>query len=231
MLGFFFLFPANTASGQNDLTDAMVTERLETIHHMLGQGKKGANLWWYGWLAGYSAATVAQTLVMIASDDLDTRQDMALGAATTFLGAAGQIISPMTPGLAPEKLNQLSEQSQEERLAKLLEAENLLKESALREQAGRSWKTHALCGIVNVSSGLVTWFGFDRNIWAGLGNFMLNTAIAEAQIFTQPVRAMKDYDRYMKQYYGGENQKGETAPALNWSLQAYPGGVTFRLVF
>ncbi len=231
MLWFFCFFPANSASGQNDLTDAMVTERLETINHMLEQGKKGANLWWYGWLSGYSAATVAQTLVLIGSDDLDTRQDMALGAATTFLGAAGQIISPMIPGYAPDKLDQLPEQTQEERLTKLLEAEKLLKESALRERAGRSWKTHALCSMVNVSSGLVTWLGFDRNIWAGLGNFMLNTVITEAQIFTQPVRAMKDYDRYMKRYYGSENQGGETSHALNWSLHAYPGGVTFRLVF
>ena len=93
-----FLFPIHPALAQNELSDAQIQERLQVIHHMLEQGKPNANIWWYGWLIGYSAVTIGQGAVYMTSTDKATRQDMALGAATTFLGAMGQIISPMVPG-------------------------------------------------------------------------------------------------------------------------------------
>lgn len=231
LLWLLLVLKASIVPGQDDPADALVREKLAAIQQMLKEGKKGADIWWYGWLAGYSAATVAQLSVMAGSPHLDTRQDMALGAATTFLGAMGQVISPMTPGIAPGRLAMMPELTPEERMLKLGEAEKWLEESARRERSGRSWKTHALCCLVNGGSGLVTWFGFDRDLGAGIGNFLLNTAITETQIFTQPVRAKKDYDRYMEKYYGGGNREPWKSHALIWSLQASPGGVSFRLVF
>ena len=125
-------------------------------------------------------------------------QDMATGAATTLLGAVGQLITPMVPAKAPEELTNMAEKTVEERTIKLEFAEELLRKSAQREKSGRSWQTHAVAGVVNLSSGLITWLGFKRTIWAGIGNFALNTAVTEAQIWTQPTRAMKDYEGYCK---------------------------------
>jgi hypothetical protein len=227
---FLLLFRTGYVTAQEDLPDSIVTERLQTIKQMFGEGKTNANLWRYGWLIGYSAATIVQGTAFFISEDKNTRQDMALGTATAFLGAAGQIIMPVVPGNATDRLELLPERTGEERMNKLSEAEKLLRESALSEKSGRSWKTHAIYGIVNLSSGLITWIGFDRSIWAGIGNFALNTVVTEAQIFTQPIRAMKDYKKYREKYGMGLEQS-YAATDTYWTVNVYPGGIVVRFVF
>jgi hypothetical protein len=108
--------------------------------------------------------------------------------------------------------------------------ETMLREIAEREKAGRSWKIHAVAGAVNLGSGLVTWLGFKRTVWDGLINFAMNTVITEAQIWSQPVRAVKDYDRYLTEMAGGVTPE-QTGPERKIYLGSYPGGITFRVIF
>jgi len=215
------------ASAQDIASDSLVIERLSEINSMLSNERLRDNRWWYGWLGAYSAATIAQTGVWIAVDDLSTRQDMALGAATTLIGAAGQMISPLKPNHEWRRIGQLPERTPEEKRIKLMESEKLLQRNALNEKIGKSFKTHAICTAVNLGSGLVTWLGFKRSIWAGLGNFALNEAITETQIFTQPRRAMKDYDNYVNKY---KDSPVQPSP-ISLSLNLYPGGVSLLIKF
>lgn len=225
------LLPAfHPVLAQNELSDAQIQERLQVIQQMLEQGTANANVWWYGWLIGYSAATIGQGAVYISSTDKETRQDMALGAATTFLGAMGQVIAPMSPGTAADRFNSIAENTPLARADKLPAAEKFLQQSALREKEGRSWQTHAITGLVNLSSGLIVWLGFERNIWEGVGNFALNTVITETQIWTQPTRAIKDYDDYVKKYKSAEKPESRNS-ALSWSFALYPGGFGIRILF
>jgi hypothetical protein len=225
-----FIFQFIKASSQNKVPDSLVIERIEYIQNVLNKGKQGANLWWNGWLIGYSAATVGQGVVYLSADEKSTKQDMVVGAATTLLGAAGQLITPMVPVHSPDKLAAVSGDNREERITKLQRAEELLKASALREKSGRSWQTHAIAGVVNISSGLITWIGFKRTVWAGVGNFALNTAITEAQIWTQPTRAMKDWENYCKKYNSNYSQV-VLKPDISWYVGVYPGGASIRVVF
>ena len=217
----FFRF--QTLQAQNELPDSQTQERLQAIQQMLVQGKPTADQWWYGWLIGYSAATVAQGAVYFMNDDKDVRQDMALGAATTFLGAMGQVIAPMVPGTAPNRLVEMPESTPEQRAKKLIEAEKLLEASARREKDGRSWKTHVLTGVVNLGSGLIVWQGFKRSAWEGMGNFVLNTVITEAQIWTQPTRAISDYNDYVQGAKSGEKQSCRKSE-MSWSVAVSPAG-------
>ena len=223
-------YQVSIAKTQDSIPDSLVRERIQVIQNMLDQGKKNANAWWYGWLVGYGTATLAQGAVCLFGDKLATRQDMALGAITTLLGMGGQIISPMVPGYAPGKLEEIPEGTPEENLRKLQEAEKLLGECAIREKEGRSWKIHALDGAVNISCGFIVWFGFKRSFLAGIENVALNTAICEAQIFTQPTRAIKDYDYYCQKYNTGQNLAGHRPP-VTWSFTMVPGGIGLRLMF
>ena len=227
---FILIFQFLHVSAQVEIPDSIIGERIQTIQLILNQGKPNANRWWYGWLAGYSAATVGQGGVYFLSEDKSTRQDMVLGAATTFLGAVGQLLTPRVPGYAPGRLAQIPDSTPEERLRKLYKAEELLKASALTEKAGRSWKVHALTGAVNLSSGLITWLVFKRTVWAGVGNFALNTAITEAQIWTQPTRTIKDYQNYCRKYNSGEKVVTNKSD-LNWFVSVYTGGIGIKLVF
>ena len=227
LLLIFFIHPAFS---QKSINDTIIKERLRTIEQMLNQGKSNANFWWNAWLIGYSAATVGQGVVMAFSPSRDTRQDMALGAVTTILGAAGQLIAPMDPASAPGELEGFPEITPQERVEKLMVAEKLLKLSADREESGRSWQQHAICGAVNISSGLITWFGFHRNALAGFENFALNTVITEAQIFTQPTRAMKDYHSYLNKY-SNDHSASSKNNSLSLFVYALPGGLGVKLIF
>jgi hypothetical protein len=225
-----FLLQLLKISAQTGIPDSLVSERIAYIQNILDQGKPKANLWWNGWLIGYSGATVAQGIILLTNNEKSTRQDMVVGAATTFLGAIGQLVTPMVPGSAPDRLAKMPGENPEERLKKLFSAENLLKTSALREKNGRSWKAHAVAGVLNISSGLITWLGFRRTVWAGVGNFALNTAITEAQIWTQPTKAVKDYQSYCRKYKPGETPDA-FKPEINWFVGIYPGGLSIKMLF
>ena len=218
------------AIGQDNMPDSIVIERIQVIQKMLDDGKPGANRWWYGWLIGYGAATVAQGVIYIGSDDLSTRQDMAVGAVTTFLGVLGQIVAPMTPGYAPDRIRKIPFGNPEDNRNKLQFAEEMFKKSYLREKAGRSWQAHALCEVVNAGTGLVVWRGFDRTFLDGLENFAINSVITEVQIWTQPNRAIKDYKSYNKKY-NPKQVLGRQSPRVYWYVNASPNGAKIGVRF
>ncbi len=225
-----FLLQLSPLSGQEVSADSTVDKMIQDLRELANQDRVRAQAWWYAWLGAYSAATAGQGVVYFTSEKKATRQDMALGAATTFLGAMGQLLTPMLPrdasygrqagGYNPEGAGPLSSEQSAE----------LLKALAQREKDGRSWKVHALAGAVNLGSGLITWLGFKRTFLDGLENFALNTVITEAQIWTQPTRAIRDYERYgREQGLGGD--RGFIRPESEWTVNVYPGGFSVRLDF
>jgi len=225
----FYLFFYNTSRSQ-ELPDTLVSQRIQFIQQMLDQGKPGANRWWYGWLFGYSAATVIQGALFFTSHNNKTRQDMAVGAATTLLGVGGQLITPMVPGYAPDRLRNIPVNSIEESRNKLATAEDLFFKSYLREKTGRSWQTHAIAGVVNMGAGLVVWLGFKRSFLEGLENFAINTVVTESQIWSQPVRAIKDYKYYCSQY-DIDKKLSQRKLNLSWYVGLYPGGARVEVLF
>jgi len=178
------------------LTDRAVTNRIAFIQQALDEGQRPANLWWYGWLAGYTAATAGQLAVRSDSNDEKERQDMLVGAGTTALGAVGQLIAPMPAGYLPARLRAMSADTPEARRAKLTAAEEFLRRSAARESMGKSWQVHAIAGAVNLAAGLVIWKHYDRSSSDGLLTFAVGQLISEVQIFTQPTKAVRDLRTY-----------------------------------
>jgi hypothetical protein len=225
-----FILQLQLISGQVKNSDSAIIEGLNEIQILLHKDRINAQRWWYGWLTGYSAATVGQGIVYFSSDKERTRQDMALGSATTFLGAIGLLITPIVPHNPDLKDSPDPAGASKDQYNKQEQYEELLKEIALREKAGRSWKPHAIAGVVNIGSGLITWLGFRRSFVEGLGNFALNTVITEAQIWTQPTRAVKDYQNFIRKYHPG-SVPGVTKPAKELLVRAHPGGIAFELDF
>ena len=215
---------------QSEISDSLVHERIQNIQSMLDKSKSNVNIWWYGWLGGYSAATIVQGTVALTSTDKNTRQDMTLGAATTFLGTALQVVTPLNTGKDAEILSKLPEATPLEQLKKLATAEAFLKANAMTEKAGRSWQIHALNESVNLAAGLVTWLAFKRTVWDGVSCFLLNTAKTETQIWTQPTRTLKDYQSYCRKYKSGSSPLScEPQPEI--FLSTFPGGASLRIVF
>jgi hypothetical protein len=216
--------------GQVEKSDSLTAQQLKDIKNMFVQDRTNASGWWYAWLAGYSAATVGQGIVYFATDNNKTKEDMALGSGTTLLGAIGQLITPIVPRSSSFKSTQIIKSLPEDQYKELDNYEEWLKELADWEKRGRSWKVHAVTGVVNIGSGLITWIGFKRTFWEGVGNFALNTVITETQILTQPIGAIKDYKKYYEKYKSGESLK-VLKPEKEWLVIVYAGGFTIRLDF
>ncbi len=224
------IFRIVPAFSQLSIADSLKKERAAEIQDLLIHDRDNFQKWWYGWIAGYSAATLAQGGVYFAADNKSLKQDMALGAATTFLGVGGQLITPLIPYKQKKTTGNINKIVFDGNFNDPERYEQILSEIARREKEGRSWKTHAVAGVVNISSGLVTWKGFNRSFGEGLLNFALNTVITEAQIWTQPKRAISDYREYMNKY-GGSSSLGEKKHEAEWMLTVLPGGVTLSLNF
>lgn len=247
-LGFLFISPvagqelaADTLAGKESQQYPGGTDKVKNSYSKAGayadspeiqvtalKDKAAAERWWNGWLAGYSAATAGQGIVYFTSDNKNLRQDMVLGAATTFLGAIGQLITPVLP--KNSDYPSFREYASGEKSLSADQAAVLLKALADREKEGRSWKTHAIAGVVNLGSGLITWLGYKRTLMDGIENFAINTLITEAQIWTQPMKAVRDYEKL-----SGEAGSG-TEPMTSrregdWTWSIYPGGFYVRYVF
>ena len=225
-------FHARIADAQNGSSDSVKLEKIRFIEESLRKDEQKTRLWWDGWLIGYGAATIGQGAVYFISDDKTLKQDMALGSVTTILGFANQFISQLKQTRDFERLELLPSGSSAEKDQKLQLAEELLKDHARCEKLARNWQSHALCGVVNIGGGLITWLGFKRTIWDGLANFAINTAITEAQIWTSPLRAKKDYQNYLKKYGTPDNSLSLSyKQEIDWYFNVFPGGAGIKIVF
>ena len=218
------------------LSDEQVKERLGFLENALVSAQPRAKLWWYGWIAGYSAGALVQGGLAAANwdktgDDKDFAEDMLVGGATCALGAGGLLISPFVPAYRPSRLGAMPEGTPEERQAKLLGAEALLRECAKREKYGRGWVTHGLNLGVNVAAGLVTVWAFDRPWSDGLLTFAINETVSLLNIFTQPRRAQRDLENYEIRYLGKPGTYRESTSEPNWYFSVRPGGISFGLRF
>lgn len=219
------LFLTTGASAQNagHPTDAEVSNRLSYIQDSLNGGSKAANLWRYGWLSGYSAATVGQLAVYSTTDDEKQRQDMLVGSVTTALGAGGQIVFPLEAGRFAARLRAMPGDTPEARRVKLASAEGYLRKAAAQESFGRSWKTQAMAAAVNLAAGLTIWLHYNRPAKDGLVVFAIGQIISEAQIFSQPMRAVRDLREYeQRPDFGAVGMAAN--PGRTWYVGVTPGG-------
>lgn len=217
------------ASAQS-VPDSTVHQRIDFLQSSINHDQKATTQWWYGWLAGYGALTAGQAAVWYSSDDTRLRQDMATGAATTFIGVIGQFISVYQPQNFAVKFSQLPEGTPAERQYKLSQMEKFLTDRSMMEVDSRKWKAHLPSLGVNLASGLVTWIGFHRTVWDGVANFALNCVISESQIWTQPLRAKKELKRYHERFGRTENT-GIYQREIKYNFIVSASGAGVRIVF
>ncbi len=231
---------------ETSLSDAQVSARLGFITTALEAGQPRAKTWLYGWMGAYSAGAVTmgilaatnwkkepqiQTFAPVPETDNSFAQDMLVGGATLALGVAGLVMDPFDPATAARKLRPLPETTSLERQAKLKRAEELLRECARREKSGRSMTTHLLNLGVNAAAGVVTAAAFKRPWTDGLITFATGEAVSLLNIFTQPMRATRDLERY-ESGFAADRVASTFAPRERpWTLGIWPGGLSFRLQF
>lgn len=238
-LVFFLLFVSLCAAypqEKAELSDEQVKERLSFIENALHSAQPRARTWWYGWIGGYSAGAIVQAGLSAANwnkkdSDRDFAEDMLVGSVTCALGVGGLLIKPFVPAYSAKKLQLMPEGTLEERRVKLLKAEELLRESALREKEGQGWLTHLLNIGVNIAGGLVTVFAFNRPWSDGLITFVTNEAVSLLNIYTQPRRAVRDLNKYETKYLAGQRAYMREPGEQKWFFSVYLAGFTVGMRF
>lgn len=220
----------STLAQAQEIPDVIVHQRIDFLQKSINSDQNGTIKWWVGWMAGYGALTAGQAAIWYSSEETNLRQDMATGAATTFLGMIGQFVSVYQPQRFATKFSQLPEGTPAERLSKMMQMEKFLTDRSALEVESRKWKAHLPSLGVNLASGLVTWVGFRRTVWDGIANFALNCVISESQIWTQPLRAKKELKRYHEKF-GGTETTGIYRREINYNFIVSAGGAGIRVVF
>ena len=209
-----------TLEGPSDpISDTMAESRSDFIQTSLDQGSASAQWWWYGWLGGYSAATVAQGAIGIVTHDKALRATMLVGAAGSGLGALGVIAFPFPPAYAASELRASEGVTVQQRNALALRS---LEACADAEHMGRSWLPHVLGVAVAAAQGLVLWIGFGQKV-DGAESAALSLVVSEAQIFTQPMRAVDDLANSKRQF----SRPHQTA--VHWHIAPSPRGLAVLL--
>jgi hypothetical protein len=167
-------------------------ELAEQIQQELDQEARHARLWWYGWMTINGGFTVGQGIAAGLSGDRGSRADLGVGAATSFLGVIGMLISRLPEiDAAANTLRAMPFDGEEAGRARDEAAITLREQAASAEREERSWVAHVLNIAVAGGSSLVLWKGFDRGSEAAT-NFPVSIAVGELQIWTQPAGLIED---------------------------------------
>lgn len=208
------------------LSEIEVSQHTQEIQSYLDAGKTRAQLWWYGWTGFYTGAAIFSLTMAAISDNTTSKILQNVQAVESLVGAGGLLIFPFPARSASQKLKVMPQNTHEEQIAKLKEAECLLEKSAKAEITGRSWLQHTLAFLVNATGSIVIWKGYEKKIKDNGGNPLtqalvnlgLGTAVAELQIWTQPTRAIRDWEEYKEKY----NNSKDTGFNLQMDFFAYP---------
>jgi hypothetical protein len=242
-LAMVFLVLGSTAAyaQQAPLTDDQVQQRLGFITKALQAGQPAAQRWWYGWIGAYTVGAIAGGILAGShwndtkvegeetTADREFAEGMLVGGGTFVLGVGGLLIDPFTPATAARKLDPLPEATPADRLAKLERAEELLRKCAARERRGRSLTTHLLNVGGNAAGAVVVKAVFHQSWGSALVTFASGEAVSLLNIFTQPMRAVRDLKAYETGFAGGPSPAAR--PETEWSLGFGPGRVSFSLRF
>lgn len=182
---------------QASLSDAEVTRRIEFIDARLRRGAGPANTWWQACYYGWTALTMGQFVVAIATTDPGLRTDLAVSAAASSLGVIPLGIFGFPARTAAADLAAYPGATPAERRRKLAAAERLLRASADSEAFGRSWMSHALSGGVSIGVGVVLGVVYKRPV-SGVVNAVGGIALSELQTWTQPTAAVDDLRDYVR---------------------------------
>lgn len=228
-------------------SDDRVKKRLAYIESALRSARPAARAWWVGWISAYSAGTIVQWSLAGAHwndtkpedaspgarrvRDREFAEDMLVGGATTALGLGSLLIDPFVPARGFKGLERLPETTQDERWAKLIRAEEALRQCAAREKRGRGLTTHLLNLGVNAAAGMVTAAAFHRPWTDGLVTFAAGEAVSLLNIFTQPRRAIRDLEGYEAMVRGGVAALPAAPPGRDLYFSLSPGGISLGVRF
>lgn len=213
---------ANQLPGE--ISDAELEQRLEFIAARLAEQRPNARTWQYGWTGFYGVSAVAQGFLAVDADDNDDETNYIVGAVKSTGALAQMLIRPLPAVQSSSRFQAMPSDSRQERLRKLEQGEALLRENADRAATRRGWKRHLIGIGANLAGGIIiAAFGDSGD---AVSSTLVGIAVSEANIWTEPSRAIADLEDYRSNKWT-RRQSGR----VTWRIVPRVDGVAVDLRF
>ena len=208
--------------------------RLEVAEKMLERQRDYVEVWWRGWLSFYSIGLVVQGTRAALEDETAVRADLIISAVKAAGGIVRYSADPYLGIEGPEAIGAMPAGTLAERRARLVRAEEIMRQNAIYTDERRTWYAHLINIGINAAGGLIVAFAFDDPqtgfISAGIG-----AAVGEVSLLTQPWQADDDWEDY-RHHFSGSFEPGEKEARLPprepvWSVSPSPFGGSVQVVF
>lgn len=190
--------------------DAEIEQRLAYIEARFAAARPGAGTWQHGWTGFHAASAAAQGLLAIDADDSDEEVYYLVGAAKSAGALSQMLIRPLPSVQGTNRFEAMPSGTRAERIARLAAGEDLLRENAARAGTRTAWKRHLIGIGANLLGGtLIAAFGDGDD---ALTSTLLGIAVSEANIWTEPSRAIADLEDYRNNGWAPRQNR------VNWQI-------------
>lgn len=196
------------AQGSADQSVSTTAARIDFINGAMESERFHATFWSAGW-AVFNGGSAAYFFYRgeNTKNKADKVNNMVIGAGSA-LACFGNIVTPMVSMYAPHFLDNMPENTSDERSTKLSKAEQYLDYGSSLESFGRSWISHTINFATSTIGALVVGVGY-RNTMKEYGKnpdkeafilFLECFLSGEIQIFTQPMKMVSARKEYLNTY-------------------------------
>ena len=204
------LFSDALAQEYQALNDEEIEARLRFLDSRLQELKKPSTYWQYGWSGFYGVSGIAQLYKAIDENDSDDEVKYFVGAAKSAGALALQLLKPLPVVEGMNVYEQMPRETREQKLARLEQAESLLRREAIRADSRYTLRPHMLTVGVNlVGAAIIAAFGDSDDAFESAA---LGIAIGQANIWTQPSASRKHWNSYHQKFNGADKK------ALDWRI-------------
>jgi len=178
----------------DEISNAELEQRLKFIETRLARQSPNARYWQHGWTGFHAASAVVQGVLAVDADDSDDEVNYLVGAVKSTGALAQMLIRPLPAVQSATRFQALPSRSREERIHKVAQGEALLHENADHAATRTSWKRHLIGVGANLFGGVaIAAFGDSSD---AVTSTLLGVAVSEANIWTEPSRALNDLEDY-----------------------------------
>lgn len=203
--------------------DAATQERLRFLESRLEEGRTNASLWWRGWLATFAIGAVVQSSRTAFTDNHGREADFLFSAGKSLLGFAELTFRPIVAKDGADPAFAIPENSAEHCARRLSVAEATLARASEQEAERYSWTRHLSSLALNLTAGVLV-----AEVWheqaVGWSSFGVSETFSELHIWSQPWRAIDDWNEYRERFDAREASPSASVPA-QWRLAAGPRGL------
>ena len=203
------------------LTPEQVTERSDFLLQSLESRQKYGTRWHRSWVTVYSLGLVVEGVRAGLTDHDGARAEYLVGATKAVI-ALGEIYGrPICERFGADPILEMPDATDDDRLRRLVAAEDLLEDNAKRDHSRYTWLPHASNAALNLAGGGVL-LAIDEPERAAM-SAGVGIAFGELFIWTAPRGADADLHAY-RQRFGDEEQ-----PRLSFGVM--PGGIALQYRF